>query len=228
MTWAFLALLLVLALLAIVLWLPLYWSIQYRRSESDDELNLELRTAGGFTVARYRTPLLRLTWKGPWPRLEVLGGPGTVAGERLIRQEGMDFSLDDLGAAWRTLARRAGTVRYALAVAGVIKEKVRWRKFSLVTEVGLEDAAGTGMVVGGIWSLAGLAYSALRAPLWRDGRQFRVEVWPVFDRKVLKLEVQCIFSLRIGDIIYALFIVARRRLKRGVGVPWRSIRSRAS
>ncbi|HZK18417.1 MAG TPA: DUF2953 domain-containing protein, partial [Clostridia bacterium] len=76
-------------------------------------------------------------------------------------------------------------------------ERIEWR-----TDIGMEDAAETGLLAGLLWMLKGVVVSHLRN---RSGdiRTNSVVVVPHYDCAQFATDVNCIFTLRFGHIMLA-------------------------
>jgi len=74
--------------------------------------------------------------------------------------------------------------------------------FKWSTGLGLPEAGQTGMAVGLLWIIKGNTTSFLYRMLDRCAPGPELEVVPVFDGQLLRVNFDCIFSLRSGHIIY--------------------------
>lgn len=76
--------------------------------------------------------------------------------------------------------------------------KVKWQ-----TELGLFDAAQTGISVGILWALKSMVLAYAYRYMAKAPRLPEIKVIPRFNQKVLVITVDCIFDVKIGYIIIA-------------------------
>lgn len=84
------------------------------------------------------------------------------------------------------------------------------------TIVGSEDAAQTGMMVGAFW-LAGNMLITVMDYRIRFLQKPVVTVIPAFGRQQIEIDFQCIFSIRLGNVINAMRCLFYPKGKRGAG-----------
>lgn len=83
-------------------------------------------------------------------------------------------------------------------IQSVCCEKFYWR-----TTFGFEDAAATAMTTGVLWSSKALVLTFLQKRT-RFTADAVMKVQPVFGQNKLELDFQCIFSIRLGNLINAV------------------------
>jgi len=82
-----------------------------------------------------------------------------------------------------------------------IKEKIIIKKIYLNTELGTNDAAETAVITGIIWSLKSYAVTILANNF--DSSDIFVNVVPNYNIRTFKTSIDCIFSIKLGNIINA-------------------------
>lgn len=85
----------------------------------------------------------------------------------------------------------------------LVKNRVRFSDIYLRLRYGTGDAAGTGILYGGIWILVGNIYAFLCRYFYVEFPT--VELDPVFNEKAFEIEVQGIIKTRLVHIIIAAF-----------------------
>lgn len=80
---------------------------------------------------------------------------------------------------------------------------IRCTKLSWHTRIGWEDAALTGISVGSLWAVKGLAYGTMAGRVQNHTRGPDFSVKPEFQRPIFHTEAVCICSVKVGDIIIA-------------------------
>lgn len=81
---------------------------------------------------------------------------------------------------------------------------VRVKNLEFHSQVGLGDAAFTGMGIGLLWSLVGSGFAVVERlfPKLGFAQEPILEIEPVFDRWYFRGRFRCIVSLRLGEIIF--------------------------
>lgn len=106
----------------------------------------------------------------------------------------------------------------ALGAAIVPNLHITVKELVLQSRLGLGDAALTGIGVGLVWSLLGLATSLAQKHF--QHLQFaalpRISITPVFNEWLIQGRLRCIVSLRVGEIIFegAKYLIRSRTLMR--------------
>lgn len=82
---------------------------------------------------------------------------------------------------------------------GLCCEQLSWH-----IRYGFYDAALTGVIYGIIWSVTerSIHYALKRA---RFMKKPSLQITPVFDRQILEIELHCIFRLKLGNVITAIW-----------------------
>ncbi|MFA7467953.1 MAG: DUF2953 domain-containing protein, partial [Desulfotomaculaceae bacterium] len=97
--------------------------------------------------------------------------------------------------------------------------RTKLRHFKWSTVIGLPEAGQTGMAVGALWIIKSNTTSFLYRMLDHQAPKPELDVVPVFDGQLLRVNFDCIFSLSSGHIIYTgllagwFFLINRRKLR---------------
>lgn len=123
--------------------------------------------------------LFKKGWQGDWLKLLIVK-------QKRTKQSPKTQESTDRG-------NRMKDILFILLRAG------RWRTFVWQAEIGLDDAAYTAVVVGGVWGVQAI----LLEMCLRRSTSCRVRVCcqPNFKELILKNEARCIVIFRIGNII---------------------------
>ncbi|WP_066639995.1 DUF2953 domain-containing protein [Desulfolucanica intricata] len=78
----------------------------------------------------------------------------------------------------------------------VIPRKVKWK-----TEIGLFDAAQTGVSVGILWAMKSALLSNAYRYMARAPNPPNIQIVPHFNQKILTINIDCIFDVKIGYIM---------------------------
>lgn len=206
-------------LLAVVILMLLSLAIKaevdfrYRRIEEEDNIDIHLRAFRGLWHLQYQIPTLQLEWeKGPQLEFEeVAKGKG---GERQATTKARFryFRKGYLIRLWLNIPR---LLRYLNRVRirfyrGIHCKSIKWR-----IEIGYKDAAQTAIAAGTFWTMLGFALSRLYNQVTVEVPCPELVVVPQFKKQGFLCDLQCIFDLRIGHIIFVGLMVLRT-FKRGI------------
>jgi len=210
--------------------LRLFVSLTYRRRDRDDHIAVDVYALKKIVNYRLEVPLARIARRGglPWPETVIdtpLGRTETHSGkeQRFVRTTWRIFRHHPRH--WRKLKRQ---VRFyarlykriiARLLIATACEKISWR-----TGLGIGDAALTSVAAGLAWQYKNQTYVYMQRRLKSVPRPV-FAVQPLYARKGVDIELECIFSVRLGNVINAL-TTAIRFLAKGGNRHWKNTRSR--
>ncbi|MDC3415771.1 DUF2953 domain-containing protein [Aquibacillus salsiterrae] len=87
--------------------------------------------------------------------------------------------------------------------------KIRLHKFDWTTELGTGDAFLTGIMSGGLWSVKG-SIVRLMTDYMTVKTKPTINVVPIFQKKQVNSECECMVSFRLGQTIVAFFHIVRQ------------------
>ncbi len=229
-TWLALCLATVLLVLAASR-LKLFISLFYRRQGEDDRLDIDVYALEKLVHYHLEVPRARLARRGglPWPEA-VVDTPGgqaeTRAGkeQRFVRNTWKIFRHHPRH--WHYLMKqlRYYTRIYKRLIARILAalacEKLSWR-----TGFGAGDAALTGMATGLLWTFKTQTYAYMQRRLKSVARPV-IRVSPLYTRDGVEIELECIFSITLGNVINAIATTIQH-LGRGDDRKWKNTRSKA-
>ena len=186
---------------------------KYRRIEEKDHIEIDFRAFRGLWHIQYQIPTLQLEWeKGPQLETEqmVKGKGGTRQTSTKVRFR--YFRRGWLYQFWMNIPR---LLRYFNRVKsqfykGIFCKGINWR-----IEIGHKEASQTAISAGAFWTLFGFALSRLYRQVTVEVPCPAIVVVPQFKQEGFLCDIQCIFHLRIGHIIFVGFNVLGT-LKRGI------------
>lgn len=188
--------------------LKVYISLNYSRKGKDDLVRVDVYLLRRFVMYRLEIPVLKLAEQSklPWfeSELDVEEGKAKTYSDREQRfvKNTIDIYLNH-PAKWRELLKsfRYYTRLYRKFMSRVLKdvtcEQLCWR-----TKLGVDDAAITSMIVGLLWAFKNSAVVLLRRRIKFIARPV-LQVVPLFSHVGFETEVQCIFTIRLGNVINA-------------------------
>ena len=80
-----------------------------------------------------------------------------------------------------------------------LKDRIRIKEFSLSAQIGTGDAANTAILAAGLYTLSCLIFCHIKNT-YQAGKR-NINVYPLFDKEMFKMEAACIIILRMGHII---------------------------
>lgn len=230
-TW--LAAMLAAALLALAIGrLKLFIGLSYRRRDGDDHLAVDVYTLGRLVRYHLEIPQARIASRGglPWPEAILATARGRTETsakreQRFVRTTWRIFRYHPRH--WQKLMNqfRYFTRLYKRATATILVavncEKLTWR-----TGLGTGDAALTSVAAGLLWQLQGQTYAYMQRRL-KSMPHPSFRVVPLYDREGLDIELECIFSIRVGNVINTI-VTAIQFLGKGDNNQWKNTRSKVS
>jgi len=173
---------------------------RYRRIEEEDHIDIDFRAFHGLWHTQYQIPTLQLEWeKGPQVEIEqVVKGKGgerqatTTARFRYIRRGW-------LTRLWQKVPR---LLRYLNQLKSQFYRGIHCKAINWRIEIGYKDASHTAIAAGSIWTMFGFALSHLYQQVTVEVPRPALVVIPQFKKEGFLCDIQCIFHLRIGHIIF--------------------------
>lgn len=187
----------------------IYVYVRYRRHEQDDHFFLRVYALRGLFSYDVKVPVAEVDWQDEmvWFESELKETQGNkriqTVFERHVVKKVVDFICYHPRRFRHILQSMEKTVRQARVVIRELQAKVRCDQFICQIHFGLEDAALTGIIAGVLWSVRGLALAALRSRM-SFGTCPVCLITPVFGQDILRVELECILRIRLGNLINAL------------------------
>ena len=186
---------------------------RYRRIEEEDHIDIDFRAFNGLWRANYQIPTLQLEWeKGPQVEFEQVakakGGvrkTTTKARVRYIRRRWLSLLWQNIP----QLIEQFNRIKRKF-YRGIHCKAINWR-----VEIGYKDACHTALAVGSFWTMFGFALSYLCRQVTMEVESPAIVVVPQFKKEGFFCDIQCIFHLRIGHIIF-VGLTLLRTFKRGI------------
>ena len=208
---AFLLAMILLLLLGLVIKTEV--DFRYRRIEEEDLIEINFRAFHGLWHIQYQIPTLQLEWeKGLQVEMEQVsitkGGTRQATKKARMRYIRRGW----LSRFWLNIPR---LLRYINRVKRQFYRGIHCKAIDWRIEIGCQDAAQTAIAAGAFWTMFGFALSALYQQVTVEVSNPALVVIPRFKKAGFLCDLQCIFQLRIGHIIFGGFNVLRI-LRRGI------------
>jgi len=186
---------------------------RYRRIEEEDHIDIHFSAFHGLWHIQYQIPTLQLEWeKGP--QLEIEQAAIGKAGKREATTKAR-FRYLRRGWLTRFWQKAPRLLRYLKRVKrqfyrGIHCKGINWR-----IEIGYQDASQTAIAAGAFWTMFSFALTHLYQQVTVEVPAPALVVVPQFKKEGFLCDLQCIFQLRIGHIIFG-GINLLRMFKRGM------------
>lgn len=189
-------------LFILLLFSRIYTSLYYIHKGGQDFLKVELRL-WRIKVVEKELPMVNFD-----PEQQSVKTKESTKSLNKSKQEDKNYSAEEM---LDNMKRIKEFVRKVINLRQVIQSylaKVRIHKFYWHTELGTGDAGTTGMLCGGVWSVKG-GVLGLLASHTKLLMKPVIVVNPLFSHKFAYTQLECIFSVRLGQTIYAFIQLAR-------------------
>lgn len=208
---AFLLAMLILILISFALKIRV--DFRYRRIAEEDHIDINFRAFNGIWRAYYQIPTLQLEWeKGPQVEFEQVaeskGGVRKSTTKARVRYIRRGF----LSRLWQNIPLITKHLNHLKSqfYRGIHCKSIDWR-----VEIGYKDACHTAIAAGSFWTMFGFALSYLYRQVTMEVKSPAIVVVPQFKKEGFFCDIQCIFHLRIGHIIF-VGLRLLRTFKRGI------------
>lgn len=183
--------------------------IRYLREGSNDEFDLVISSFRGYLKYKLEIPHIELGLKllRPFLKLKVEtegkeGTPITKARERILLPK-LDLLPDLAKKLFRHFLKYKPVIKY-------FEQHTRFHKIKWHTEFGLQDPAITGLLVGVVWAIKSNLYAVFQKNAQMILEPPEIAVIPNFQQTTLRLDINCIFDIKVGHIITAMIIFVRK------------------
>lgn len=199
--------------------------IEYKKSEENDHIHLELQFLFGLIVLKFDLPVLKMTTFLEGASVKMKASSETEATEPAQVQGGFFLSPRKVKKLLEFINRIKLRAHDLQEVAKFTLSKFKCEQFEWYTRVGVGDAASTAMVTGLFWgvktTLIGVItrYITLRTTP-------RINVVPAYYSTEVDTRFLCIFRYRIGNSIIAVVRILFKLIKGREGI-WQNTLFRA-
>ncbi|KUP06679.1 hypothetical protein Q73_11030 [Bacillus coahuilensis m2-6] len=202
MKWMIIILCVLLALILIILLTKLTIRLSFYHGNDNDELTIKFKAWGGLFRYKIEVPLIQIDEESASVILEEKVKKPKAGKEETTKDEKKKITpkefLNSLSDAKELLIHVYGLHR----IIRSFLKKVTVKDLLWNTKMGTGDAASTGMVTGGIWTVKSSIVSWIsRSMRLQDMPLIHVE--PCFQQKMVITEFRCMIQFRIGNAILA-------------------------
>jgi hypothetical protein len=189
----------------LVLQVKIYIELAYQRQREDDKLTIKVRVLPR-AVYTLEVPFLQLEKQTdiPWIKSELDTSQGKTQ-TNIRREQKFLKNLANIylwhPRHWRKLIREFDFYRKIYnTLLDKLLSKTTCEFFSWHTTYGCDDAAVTGLSIGALWALKTALMQKMQHRL-RFTHKPKLQVTPAFGRNSFEVDLKCIFSIRLGNVI---------------------------
>ncbi|WP_378955533.1 DUF2953 domain-containing protein [Pelosinus sp. sgz500959] len=194
---------------SLLLYTKIYLSLKCKRDGSNDYIEIEVYIMKGLLIYRMQVPIIEIIGKEKslWVESEIRAGEKqdkthTKREQRFIKEK-FKFYLTHPKKLRRIVKKLRYYIRlYDQMMKNIIKalhcERLYWK-----TSYGSEDAALTGIMSGMLWTIKALLLTNLEKQVVFRAKPV-IHVHPIFGHNHFEVDFQCIFSIRLGNVITAM------------------------
>lgn len=182
--------------------IPLRMNIMYYKHGQDDLLIMALQVWPGVWGYKLEIPVAQWTWEEWIPYLRMEAKTETSTGQTLSHEVKIK-KVPPLPI--RVLKEFPSVIKAGLEILRANRlfyRSISCQNLKWITEVGMEDAAATGIITGGLWVLKGWVFANLQRTVKVEFSRPEFQVVPSFNEPKLNLDFNCIFAIRAGHIMF--------------------------
>lgn len=192
----------------ILLLVPIYLNIKIQRENENDNVEFKIFLLKGLIKFGVELPFLDIILAGNQPSIEVK--EKEEANEKDVSENKHILSIKEI---LKSIEQGLHVKTTILVITRYLVRKIRIIKFVWRTSIGLEDAAITGVLSGGLWSIKGFILSFILNN--KEIEDLRLKVIPHFNKNIFETYFDCIIKLRLVYIIIAGLYGLKVKLKGG-------------
>ncbi|MBC8016865.1 MAG: DUF2953 domain-containing protein [Sporomusaceae bacterium] len=193
-----------------LLWyIKIYIVFTYQRDHSNDHMAVSIYALRKILVYSIQIPVIKITGieNAFWLESKVQTGPSqgkthTKREQRFVKKT-IVMCIKNPQKIGRVIRRFRSFMDLYCNILDEIISKLCCEQLQWKTVYGSEDAAITGIGTGFFWTLKGLMIARLKKHVMLAQDPI-ISVCPIFGQNSLKVDFQCIFSIRLGNVINAM------------------------
>ncbi len=173
--------------------------VNYYHGQDNDDLKVEFKAWFGLIKYKIHVPLIKLDEDSPSivTKEETTMGEGENKDKKKRR-----FTAEDLMDSFHDMKV---ILNHVLNLHRLIREflhKVKVRNLQWDTEIGVGDAAYTGMLVGAFWGIKG-GIIGIISHYMKMIEMPIIRITPNFQKAISQTKIVCMFQFRIGHAMFA-------------------------
>ena len=189
------ALLILFILIIFLSFLSLRLELNYLHKRNNDNFSIKVSILRG--LLKYKLDIPKININFPKPVLKV---EAELEGEKSVPDLDIQKKYS-LGSLYRQFMLWYPEIKEYFCVGKYLLKKMVPNRIKWHTELGLSDAAITGISVGILWAIKSALLSNTYSFFALAPRLPEIKIIPRFNEKTLLMNINCIFEVKIGYII---------------------------
>ncbi|MFD0827281.1 DUF2953 domain-containing protein [Neobacillus sp. M.A.Huq-85] len=201
MIWVLLIFLILLLLFLLIIFTKLTIKVNYYHHNDNDDLKIEFRIWFGLIKFKKHIPLIKVDDNSP--SIVVKGKKKKDhSSKKSSNEEVHHITPDDMMTNFKNTKEILNHVIHMHIIIRKFLKKVSIKQFEWHTMFGVGDAAHTGVLCGGLWTIKG-GIAGLLSNYFNLKEMPILTVTPHFQATVIQTQISCMFQFRIGQAILA-------------------------
>ncbi|MDU4962116.1 MAG: DUF2953 domain-containing protein [Sporomusaceae bacterium] len=198
---------LLLTVFAVIWYMRVTILLRYHRRDGNDDLLIRIYAWRGLFSYVLQVPVIQVDWRDEMLRLEseIRHTDGDKRINRMVERHLIRNFAELLCRRPRRFQRiRNHWLNKLRQTSGFVRSlqgKIHCERFDCQLQFGLEDAAATAMLAGAGWLLQSLLVRGISGLSCCPS----LTLAPRFGQNMLTVDLECIFRVRLGNIIYAFY-----------------------
>ena len=189
------ALVILFILILLISFLSVQFELKYLRKKNNDHISIKISLLRGLLKYTLNIPKINLNSQKTALKVEAeLEGEKSVPDADIHKKYSIGYLYQQFMHWYPEIKEYFYAGKYLLK--RVVPSKIKWQ-----TEIGLSDAAITGMSVGILWAVKSALLSNIYSCFALAPRPPEIRILPRFNEKTLVINIDCIFDVKIGYII---------------------------
>lgn len=191
----------VLLLLTLLILAKVQFRLQYSRNQENDHLSIQVYMWKGLINHRLRVPAIKLKKKHlVHIRLKQKLQVENASGEKIYQGKNQ-LDVSGLKEIYHKIEHGISLLKEYQNEIGYFLNHLKIRQLSWSTNLGVGDAAVTGLLTGVVWTIKSNLVSGLYQNVSEKNSYPHLQVEPDFQGRRFSTAVDCIFVIRIGYIM---------------------------
>ena len=198
-------------IILLLCYIKIYIRFAYQRDDSNDYMEVSIYTLRRVLVYSLQIPCIEFAGSenGSWLESKVKTGSSqdkihTKREQRFLKKT-IKMYMKNPQKLGQIIRRLRSFIGLYCRILDEVISKLCCEQLSWKTVYGSEDAAIAGIGTGFLWTLKGLMITRLKKHVML-AKDPIISVCPIFGQNSLKMDFQCIFSIRLGNVINAMRI----------------------
>ena len=199
-----------LIVLIIIIYMPIYINIKVIRKNNNDNIELKFLFLKGLIVRSIEVPFIDIINSNKGMAVEMENKMEKGSGEKDVSRRESIISFNKILDKMRKIEKFKDII---FKINKYLFDKIDIIKINWFTRIGLENAAVTGVLTGGLWSIKSYLISFIT--INKNIKEIDINIAPEFNSNVFETSFDCIIKFKIAYIIIAGIKGLKLKMKGG-------------